>query len=301
MVNEFDFSLDYKFRKNKGNTLIALGKFKGFHIGHQELLKKAHELSKSTNINFVIMLYPDNKNSFNKTFFSLSQRKNFLSKFTNLESIMLFNPSKENYSINQKQFMIFLEKNLNVTDVVVGENFTFGNDKFTSNSINALKNKFNTEIINLTKINNQIISTKLMHIMLDSRDLDGLKKALGFNYFIEGIVVFGKGEGTKMGLPTSNIIIGRYQNTLADGVYYTMTTLMNKKYFSITSIMTFEKQKYIETYIYYNFKENFYDEIIQVEFLKFYRDIIIFKNKKDLVSKLLEDIENGKNFHNIKK
>lgn len=293
-MNTFEFDINYALPKNK-KRIIVLGKFQSFHIAHQKILKKTIEIGRKKELETIAMIFSD-FNGFNrkyeKNIFNQDNRINFLNKF-GFSHVMIFEANSKTFSISGINFINFLKNNLNVSDIVVGEDFKFGNKK--NSDVEDLKNFFKVNIIPLIKINNQSISTSLTKLLIYDQDFKNLKKILGFNWFYKGEVIYGHGRGKKLGFPTANVEYPKGTISIPNGLYYSNVILENKKYYALTSISnnpTFnDLEKSYESYL-INYKGyDFYEKEIIVEILEFKRNQIKFNNIEDLKEKMLRDKE----------
>lgn len=275
---------------DKTKRIIILGKFNTFHLGHQKLLHKAIALKAKKNYQLIVMLYPD-YNDFTKLkvkkILPLEERIKILKKY-NVDFILLFEESAKNYQITRENFIDYLKKKLNISDIIVGENFSFGKNKI--DDFELLKKSFNLDILKLEKFNNQIISSSLIKMLLDEGAIEDANKLLGFNYFYTGKVVYGMGIGKKYNTPTANVEVNETLYPPMQGIYLSKVLILNKYYYGITSISnnpTFKKRPItFETYI-FNFDQDIYGKEILIELLKFMRESIKFNS----IKKLFEQIE----------
>lgn len=299
-----DFNIKDNKLENNNERIIILGKFNTLHLGHQKLLNKAIELKNKTNKELIIMVYPD-FNGFNKkqikNILPLEERVKIFKKY-NVDYLLLFEKNAKNYQITREKFIKYLKEKLNVTDVFVGENFSFGKNKL--DDLILLNNNFNLHLIKLVYYNNQIISTSLIKMLLDEGAIEDVKKLLGFNYFYSGKVVHGMGIGKKYKTPTANVNVNKNLYPPMQGIYLSKVLIDNKYYYGITSISnnpTFKERPItFETHI-FNFDQDIYDQLIYVELIKFMREPIKFTSIKKLFEQIEIDKKDAIIFINKKK
>lgn len=289
--------INFDIKNNQLNSenkrIIILGKFNTFHLGHQKLLHSAINLKTKSKSQLIVMLYPD-YNDFIKQkvrkILPLEERTKILKKY-NVDFVLIFAESAKNYQVTREKFMTYLKEKLNVTDIVIGENFSFGKNKL--DDFELLAKNFNLHIEKLEKFNNQIISSSLIKMLLDEGAVEDANKLLGFNYFYSGKVVHGMGIGKKYKTPTANVSVSENLYPPMQGIYLSKVLVLNKYYYGITSISnnpTFKKRPItFETYI-FNFDQDIYGNEISVELLKFMRESIKFNS----IEKLFEQIEMDK-------
>ncbi len=300
-IIKFDINKNPKI-DNNSKYVIALGKFSSFHKGHQSIFKKAKEISIKENKKLIIMIFP-NYDGFNdkvSNFILPYEIRIRMLKQYNPSYILEFEPNPKNYNVTREKFIDYLKNYLNVTNVVIGKNFSFGKDKSFDDHL-ILRDNFNLNVLPLYKINNRIVSTKLIEeVLIEDKNIDSVKKMLGFNFFYEGVVSIGEQLGSKYKIPTANIKVLEGTIIPGEGIYFSYFYINNKRYNSITSISNNPTTKndsniYWETHI-LDFNENIYKKYVRVEFLKFLREPIKFENLDELFNKISKDIEIARNY-----
>jgi len=163
-----------------------------------------------------------------------------------------------------------------------------------------MQSQLNLHVIEEVMVREDVAaSTTLANILLEQKSIEHLKEVLGFNYFYEGKVVHGRGEGKKLGFPTANIDVYENLKPISEGIYLSIFTVDGKKYNSITSISTnptFDgKELKYETHI-LDFDRDIYGKHAYVELLSFMRLPIKFSNIEELVSQMKIDLKKAKKY-----
>lgn len=250
---------------NTKPLVAAIGNFNGFHIGHQELLKKANQLSSSDNQTAVITFkhLPQNNQ-----ILSLEDECSFLRKF-GISLLITIEFNDELRTTSASNFISFLLNILKVKDLIVGEDFTFGFNK--SGNIYTLQcSPINTIVIPIKKINEiKVSSTNIIKLLQDG-NIDVANKLLGYQYGITGLVQKGYQNGHKIGFPTINLKFNNYVK-IKDGVYATLVIIDNKKYLGMGYVgvhKTIDEltSPLLEVNI-FDFNEDIYGKEIKVLFL----------------------------------
>ena len=109
------------------------------------------------------------------------------------------------------------------------------------------------------------------------------------------LVVKGMSRGNKMGFPTANIqVIDKNKIIPKNGVYLVSSKIENKLYYGMMNIgynPTFgNHEKSIEVN-FFDFNSNLYNKTLTIEFIKYIREEIEFKNINELIKKLNNDRE----------
>ncbi|MBR1815460.1 MAG: bifunctional riboflavin kinase/FAD synthetase [Lachnospiraceae bacterium] len=295
------------------NSAVALGKFEGVHKGHMLLIDKivelAHQSKKAISV--------ENKNEKG----NISAEDNIKSVvFTiNMPDERVINLEYERYEIFEQNGVdyvcecsfderisrlspykfikdILVEK-LDVSYVVVGADFRFGYKR--SGNVDTLKEYadiygYKVIVFDKLKINNYIVSSSAIKAFLDEGAVDRVREYMGRAYSVSGEVVYGKQLGRTIGFPTVNLIPDKRKKLPLSGAYETRVYIDGDKnvYRGITNVGNnptvdgdFDN---VETHI-INFSGDLYGRDIRVEFIRFIRHEIKFKDIDELKAQLVED------------
>lgn len=266
------FNLKYKSISNRP-AVIALGKFETLHLGHQKLLQAAKNYANKFDYDFIIMLYPLN-NRDDKLVITETERLMLLQQYQP-NYLLYFEPSVKNYTLTREDFLLHLTKKLSVNTIFVGENFNFGKNK--SDDFSLIKQYCDLKVINLVKINKQIISSTLIKHFLEFGFIEEAKSCLGYNWFFSGKVIHGNGNGRKLGYPTLNINVDDNKFHPKFGAYVAYAIIGNKRYPAMCSIMSNSKfdsnSNLVEPITFevhlFGFSEELVEETVYVELLTF--------------------------------
>jgi len=114
-------------------------------------------------------------------------------------------------------------------------------------------------------------------------------------YEIRGIVVRGKGNGSRIGYPTLNIKLDNYPKGVDFGVYACSVKAGGEFYKAVShygnkSIGTDDKKKlFFEIYV-FDFNKDMYGKEVSVNLLKKIRDVREFKSQEALGKQIESDI-----------
>jgi riboflavin kinase/FMN adenylyltransferase len=261
-----------------------LGNFDGFHLGHNELL---NELKKINIKKGLLTFYPHPlKILTNLDFKYLDTIEDKEKKLENdLDYLIVINTTIDILKKDKNSFINFL-KNNNVSDIVCGNDFTFGKNK--SGTIKDLS-EFNLHIVPDFKIDNIRVSSTYIRKYLNEGNIDLANKYLGHYYEIEGCVSHGSHLGNTIGFPTANIEENEYLLP-NNGVYFGYAIIDKKKVFGMINIginptINLLNKKRLEINL-FDFKLDIYNKNIRVGFIKKLRDEIKFNSKEDLINML---------------
>ena len=124
-------------------------------------------------------------------------------------------------------------------------------------------------------------------------DISQANALLGERFFLIGEVVKDRQVGRTLGFPTANIFYPQDKCALKKGVYETWITVEGKAYKGITNYgtrPTFQDETLLtETYL-DGFEGDLYGKRLQVEFVRYLRDVEKFDSAEALKKQLQTDI-----------
>ena len=294
-------------RLKKGENLktncaivATIGQFDGLHLAHLLLLRKTIEISQKRNFKsamFTFDPHPDfvlNKDTTNNYVTPFDEKVKIL-KQIGVDYMIVIEFNKE---VAQMLPISFVEDILianGVKEVVVGFDFSFGQKGLgKANMIEELSNgRIKCHIINEIKYENQKIGTSFIKSLLQNGRVKEVKDIMGRFYKITGKVVHGNQVGRTINFPTANFHINSSFAKLHPGVYVVRVSIDNQKYLGIANLGTnpsFNKVDHMvfETHI-FDFNQDIYDKIIDVELIDFIRNEIKFSSKEDFLEQILKD------------
>ena len=298
---------DFDISKNHKGSIILIGNFDGVHLGHQKLFRLANIYKKKLKLNIGVLTFePMPKMFFNKDI------KNF--RITNIDqkNIILKNLGVDfiitkkfdiKFSKIKSEFFIkeILSKKLEAKHIFVSNNFKFGNKR--EGDVNQLIKNEKIYDYKITKpqpliLNQTIISSTYIRLLLEKGNLKKTNKLLGRNWSIEGIVQKGRQQGKKIGFPTCNIDIKDYVIAMP-GVYAVKVKRKNssKSLKAIANLgyrPTFNQKKILLEVHIFNFSGNLYNKYLSIEFTKFIRKEKKFKNVNHLRKQIQSDLKVSK-------
>ena len=282
--------------------VTTIGTFDGVHIGHQKIINKVVKLAKKLGFTpIVLTLFPHprmvlQKDNSIKLLNTIDERIDILKSYGIAEVIVKeFTHEFANLSAEEYVKDILIDE-LNTKYIVVGYDHHFGKNR--SANIEDLKKyakTYNFEIkeISAQDIKDVTVSYTKIRNELNDGNVSLSNSYLGYNYFITGLVVKGKGLGRKLDFPTANIQIKEsYKLIPKDGVYVVQCQLNSRVVFGMMNIGTNptinDKGRSIEVH-FFEYNEDLYNHKLKIEFLKRLRNEQKFKNLEALKSQLRED------------
>ncbi|WP_178987055.1 bifunctional riboflavin kinase/FAD synthetase [Winogradskyella schleiferi] len=291
--------------------VTTIGTFDGVHIGHQKILKQVVQLAESNGyLPVVLTLFPHprmvlQKDDSIKLLNTIEERVELLKTF-GIREVIVKTFTKEFANLSAKDYVKqILVDELNTKQIVIGYDHHFGKNR--SANITDLKAyaklyDFKVEEISAQDIADVTVSSTKIRSALDHGEVDKANSYLGYNFFITGTVVKGKGLGRTIDFPTANInITAPYKLIPSDGVYVVKSKIEDKTIFGMMNIGTNPtvdgKTRSIEVH-FFKFDKDIYNSELKIEFLKRLRSEEKFESIDALKMQLKKDMENAKVFIN---
>ncbi|WP_232817872.1 bifunctional riboflavin kinase/FAD synthetase [Winogradskyella tangerina] len=287
---------------------ITVGTFDGVHIGHKKILNRVVSLAKKNKLTpTVLTLFPHPRMVLQKAddikLLNTIQERIEILKNCGIEDVIVkeFNKDFANLSAEDYVKKVLVDE-LNTKQIVIGYDHHFGKNR--SANIKDLKRfaekyDFKVEEISAQDIEDVTVSSTKIRNALNSGKVSIANSYLGYNYFINGEVVKGRGLGRTLDFPTANIQIKEtYKLIPADGVYVVKSTFESSIIYGMMNIGTNPtvdgKKRSIEVN-FFNFNKDIYGETLRIEFLKWIRSEQKFENLDALKSQLNSDMKTAKN------
>ena len=281
----------------KAKSIIAIGNFDGYHLGHQEIVQTLMKIARQKKLVSIIMTFsPNPKLYFNlkqKLIFSEVERKKLL-KSLDIDRVIVLD-FKDFLQMAGDRFLqdILLER-FNMAHIVVGRNFRFGYERqHDIDSLERFSNQygFGLSVVEPVFLKGILISSSLIRQKLNEGRVEEANEMLGREYFMGGKVTGGEKRGKQLGFPTINMKAANL--ILPTGVFRTRVEINGNIYDSVTNIgyrPTFrEKIMAVETHV-FDFNERIYGKPVRIYFLNKIRDEIKFHSRQELVEQIRKDI-----------
>jgi len=293
------------------DPVVTVGTFDGIHKGHMKILDTLiYEAEKIGGESVVFTLYPHPRKVLQPTereLFLLNtiDEKALLLKKAGIKNLVIYPFTKGFAQLNSCDFIEkILYNKLRAKQLIVGFDHHFGKDR--QGNLEILRNCANPFGFDIIKVDaleedGKKISSSRIRNLITEGNIAKANKYLGYEYFINGIVIEGEKIGRTLGFPTANIhVIEKEKLIPKRGVYAVKINIDSKKYNGMLNIGTRPTvssnfNTNIEVHI-IDFKGDIYDKIIKITFIQFIRDEIKFENKDQLKGQLISDKETALQF-----
>lgn len=297
-MNIFDENTDFNFAK----SAVTLGKFDGFHLGHQRLIHQTVEKAKERGLESVIFSF-DTAGITKQKSITTREERNMIAGRLGVDDLVYYPVNEWTMGMSPRDFVekILVEK-MNVQYIVTGEDFRFGkNREGDVQTLKELAGEYGYElcVMESVELDGEKVSSTAIKNYIRSGNVENAEKMLGFPFFYCGQVVRGNQIGRTIDSKTANLIPAEQKIVPEYGVYKTNMIVDGKKYKSITNIGLCPTVKQdrdeitIETNI-FDFDSEIYQKDVIVELVGFIRKEKKFDNIDDLKSQILLDIAQAK-------
>ena len=287
-------------------TVLTIGNYDGVHLGHQKILsavvKKAAEINGTSMVmtfdpHPVKVIAPER----NIRLLTATEEKARLIESLGIHVLLLINFNKEFSSMLPDEFITeILIKKLNVSEVIVGDHYTFGKHK--KGTIELLKKRgkllgFTVQAIRNAKVHGTIVSSSAVRNLLQKGAVSEASQFLGRSYSIEGTVVKGKGRGQRiLHIPTANITTP-VEIAPREGVYAVQVRVRDAVYDGVANIgknPTFGNESVSYEVHLFSFSGNLLGEQIRIYFVDRIRGERTFPDAASLEKQIRDDIAYAK-------
>ena len=208
------------------NSVVALGNFDGFHLGHQAVVgravaRAAHERRPAVVATFdphPVRFFKPDAAPFRLT--SLDQREALFAR-AGADAMLVFEFGQNLAGTSAANFVRMLREEIGASAVVTGEDFTFGARR--SGDATVLREQgaaigLAAEAVHAVLTGGEPVSSSRIRQALAGGDPATATRLLTRPFAIRGTVQHGDKRGRELGYPTANLQLGDYQRP-AYGIY----------------------------------------------------------------------------------
>lgn len=286
--------------------VVAIGVFDGVHRGHQEILNRAKEIADGGSV-IALTFDPHPATVFAperapKLLVTLADRVVLL-KIHNSDQVAVIKFDEKFASMTPEDFVDnVLLSQLQATDVVVGENFTYGHKaqgNIESLRANGISKNFAVHVLSISQEEKQNISSSRIRTLVAEGHVESARVLLTRPHRLDGLVVRGEARGREIGYPTANLGNIDGQCIPADGVYAGWLTVGINRWpaaISIGTNPTFEgeRARQVEAYAIDQVGLDLYDQEAKIEFGFRLRDTLKFDGLAPLLEQMKKDCDQAR-------
>ena len=282
------------------NSVVALGNFDGFHLGHQAVVGRAvawaaHERRAAVVATFdphPVRFFKPVSTPFRLT--SLDQRQALFAA-AGADAMLVFDFGAALAGTGATDFVRIMRKEVGAAAVVTGEDFTFG--KARSGNADVLREEgartgLAAEAVGPVTLVGEPVSSSRIRRALAEGDTATATRLLTRPFAIRGTVQHGDKRGRDLGYPTANLTLGDYQRPTY-GIYAVTVAMPDgSERAGVASLgvrPTFEPPvELLETYV-FDWSGDLYGQEVEVALRHFLRPEARFDELQALVAQMRAD------------
>lgn len=284
--------------------VLAMGIFDGCHKGHEEVFRRTFRIaSEKKAIPAVLTMDPHPYNVLHPEhplpLLQTLGEKEVMLKKEGFAVMIVLPVTKAFLKKDALDFLKSLRALSGLQGIVVGENYTFGNQ--AEGRPDLLKRFFDgspveVAVVPLLKDHTlERVSSSKIRACLEKGEVEEAARLLGRNYRLSGEVVHGFHRGHDiLGFPTANLKPDAGKLVPADGVYAVRAWIDGAPYPAVTNVGTnptfHNTERTIETFI-LSFNESIYGRPFSLEWVKRLRGEIQFPDFESLKKQIQKDAE----------
>ncbi len=287
-------------------TAIAMGKFDGIHLGHKKLLGKILE-QKQDGLKACVFTFEPSPEEFFvghtvRQLFTRNEKRRAFEKL-GVDILVEFPLTEVTAATDPEDFVReILCGDLKAVYIAAGSDVSFGDKgRGDQHLLRNLSKELGFELDLIEKVmldGTEVSSTRVRNEVADG-NMAEVKRLLGTEYSISGIVEHGRHIGHTIGVPTVNILPPNNKLLPPFGVYSSIVVIDDKEYAGMTNIgrkpTISEKEAVgVETYI-YDFDEDVYGKGLTVRLKEFLRPEMKFDSIEDLKHQIESDLKRAAN------
>ncbi len=282
-------------------SIVALGNFDGFHLGHQAVVGRAVARAFHERRPVIVATFDPHPVKFFKPavppfrLTNLDQRE-ALFAHAGADAMLVFEFGPELASMDAEEFVAeVLGRSIGAAGVVTGDDFSFGKGRKGDAALLAAvgaDHGIAAEAVPQVVLDGERISSGRIREALIAGDIGTATRMLSRDYAIEGVVQPGDRRGRELGYPTANVTLGDYLRPKY-GIYAVRVTLDDgSEHPGVASLgvrPTFEPpEELLEAHL-FGFDGDLYGRKIDVALHAFIREERKFDSAEALVAEMKKD------------
>jgi riboflavin kinase/FMN adenylyltransferase len=282
-------------------SIVALGNFDGFHLGHQAVVGRAVARAFHERRPVIVATFDPHPVRFFKPevppfrLTSLDQREKLFAH-AGADAMLVFEFGAKLASTGSEDFVSqLLAGRIGAAGVVTGDDFTFGRGR--TGNVATLKtlgahSGITAEAVAQVLVDGERVSSGRVRDALIAGDTSAATRMLSRPYAIEGVVQRGDQRGRELGYPTANLQLGDYLRPKY-GIYAVRVMLDDgSEVAGVASLgvrPTFEPpQELLEAHL-FDFAGDLYGRTIEVSLHAYIREEKKFADVEALVAHMADD------------
>lgn len=279
--------------------IFALGFFDGVHIGHQMVLHLCQHLADDAGVATAAITFDRHPQSlFTPTPPALlnttEDRRWLIQEWVGIEHLLILPVNEQVMNMPWQDFLEALLKE-GAAGFVCGYDFRFGkNGEGNAEKMAAFAEERGLPwcIVDEQAMDGEKISSTRIRALIEKGDMELARELLGHFHRFTGKVVYGRGLGHTIGIPTANLCLPEELVCPAFGVYACKAVVDGNWFNAVTNIGTRPtvdgKGVTVEPWI-LDFDGDLYGKELTLEFCKFLRPERKFDSLEELINQIQKD------------
>ncbi len=282
-------------------SIVALGNFDGFHLGHQAVVGRAVSRGFHERRPVLVATFEPHPVSFFKPdappfrLTTLDQREQLFAH-AGADAMLVFEFNEKLRETSAEEFVSWLlAGKIGAAGVVTGDDFSFG--KGRTGNVGTLKtlgahSGITAEAVAPVLVDGERVSSGRIREALVAGEIGRAMHLLTRDFAIEGVVQKGDQRGRELGYPTANLMLGDYQRPKY-GIYAVRVTLEDgSEHPGVASLgvrPTFEPAKELLEAHLFDFDGDLYGRKIEVALHAYIREEKRFDGIEPLIAHMKDD------------
>lgn len=287
-------------------SIVALGNFDGFHLGHQAVVGRAVARARAEGRPALVATFDPHPMRFfrpDSAWFRLTtlDQREALMKAAGVDAMLVFAFDAALAGLSAEQFVTErLIDRLGVGGVVTGDDFTFGKGRSGSVAQMAELGRahgFSVDTVAPVTLDGAVVSSSRIRALLKAADPRGAARLLTRPFTIRGQVEHGDKRGRELGYPTANLSLANYVRP-AYGIYAVRGRLADGRVLAGAANLgirpSFDPPRELLEPYFFDFSGDLYGQTIDVELIEFLRPEAKFDSLDALTRQIEADCEQAR-------
>jgi len=279
---------------------VAIGNFDGVHRGHKAVIAAALARARALGKPAAALTFEPHPRAFfnpDEPLFRLTPEpaKLRLLAATGLDGAIVLSFDAELAKLSAEDFVgRVLVDRFAVSGAAIGFNFHFGANRAGSPEFlqtQGARHGFAVDIVPPLSDGGRPVSSGPIRAALAAGRLDDAAEFLGYPWFVSGTVIHGDKRGRELGFPTANLRLDP-ACALRHGIYAVRAAVAGRRYDAVASFgrrPMFDTGAVLLEIFLFDFSGDLYGADMDVAFIAWLRDEVVFASAKDLVRQMEED------------
>jgi riboflavin kinase/FMN adenylyltransferase len=293
----------HNLRSHHRGCVATIGAFDGLHSGHQAVLNQLIAKGRQLDLPSTVIVFEPLPREFFAPDQAPARLMSFREKFClfrelGVDRVLRIQFGQEFSAMSAADFVQnVIVQGLDIRFLVVGDDLRFGHGR--TGDFHYLQDagaEFGFDVIDTTTLivdQNRVSSTRIRDALVKG-DFEMAERLLGRPYSMSGKVVYGNQLGSKIGVPTANLLLRRKRSAMA-GVYVVEVVNANgDKLPAVANVGTRptidESSRAILEVHLLDFEGDLYGQMLEVQFVQKIRDEKKFDSVEELKENIFKDI-----------